>query len=225
MFVPAAASAGRQSVGQLGQRGYKCVRTRTSAEPDMRVPHPRTGRRRLVRIPLDHNRARRYTPNPHRSALWDISGAVEKEGRKERTGPAGGEDDVGDLNEPLVAGVAHLEDRRGAVHVLERGASAHEHSPGLADHLRAGGDRDRGGDDIGPGIEEDDLAARVLSNSIQEARNAMQIVVNVRRDGAQNAECRIARTCAKMFLMAAVSSVWPSPFAPFDLTLTNWSTA
>jgi hypothetical protein len=30
------------------------------------------------------------------------------------------------------------------------------------------------------------------------------------------------RACSMALMMAQVSSVWPSPFAPNDLTLTDW---
>ena len=83
-----------------------------------------------------------------------------KEGR--RTSAVSTEDDVGDLEDTLRVGLTGTDNRgRGAV-VEELSSSSSDNGPGLTDDLSASGDGHGVADEVGTGVEEDDLAASVL---------------------------------------------------------------
>ena len=117
-----------------------------------------------------------------------------------------GEDHVSDLKNTLRVGVTGADDRHGVGVVEELASGSGNDGPGLADDLGTGRDEDGVADEVGTGVEEDDLAASILRRN-----------TSVRRSTKDN----VARTLAKIFLMAWVSSVEPLPFAPCERTLTK----
>ena len=75
-----------------------------------------------------------------------------------------GEDHVGELRNALVSGLADLDDDLRVVVVVERRASSGDDRPGLTDDLDASGDLDGVLDEVGTGIEVDELASCELED-------------------------------------------------------------
>ena len=81
-------------------------------------------------------------------------------------GAASGEDQVGDLSAARRARCADLDDDLGVGVVEELATGSGNDRPSLTDNLGAGGDLEGAGDEVGTGINEDDLAARVLKGNV-----------------------------------------------------------
>ena len=110
------------------------------------------------------------------------------------------EDHVCDLSTARGARVSNTNHDLGIVVICKSAAAAGNDRPDFANHLGAGRNHDRVGDDINTGIEKYDLAAGELVWRAHKFPNAHS---NIR-----------AHTFEMTFLMACVSSVLPSPFAP-----------
>lgn len=112
-----------------------------------------------------------------------------------------GEEQIADFHNTFGTGSTHSEDRTGVALRLEIVSTRQNNGPGLANDRRSGGNGDSVRDMVYTSIEEEDLATIVLYDSRFE-RTIL---------GFPN---EINHTWSRMFWMAVVSSVLPSPFAP-----------
>jgi hypothetical protein len=132
----------------------------TSTQAYVRVPHSGSTLRALFDIPLNDDGA------------WGCS-KVESVGEETfrksgRTGADSRKDDIANLGQTRGTWCSNLDDRGGAVDVLECGALPCDDRPCLANHLRSRRNGERTRHDIRARIEENDLAPGILrKNSLE----------------------------------------------------------
>ncbi len=118
------------------------------------------------------------------------------------------ENNVGNLHYTLRARCSHSDNWRWCICILERCAFTRYDRPRLADHLGTGWNSNCRRNDVRPGVEEYNFTAGEL------CKISPLIWANT--------VAKYLPTFSNTAVMAAVSSVIPSPFAPLSLTLTNW---
>lgn len=116
------------------------------------------------------------------------------------------------LQDTLRARFSSLDDRPRLFHIFKCRPCAENDRPDLPNNLRSSWKHNSVRDDVRAMIEKDDLLPRVLHPGIRVSNTFGMIILK-------------SLTSSKIFCIAFVSSVFPSPFAPRERTLTNWSTA